>query len=101
MKEYIEAGENSSVAQTRETDSAVVKICADDLYNGETMELKKEEINRLVYDILYRQAVRKTESLNQHNYYNTERGEKIADNMRKRNEKCKESAKYKNKKSCL
>jgi len=63
MKKYIEAWEKAIVAETYESENAVVHICTDDLFINDSAERQKEVVNRLAYEFLYRQALRKAEKL--------------------------------------
>jgi len=64
MKKYIESWETAAIAETYLTENAVVYICTNDLHlpAGEAAEQKKEVINQMVHDILYRQAIKNSKN---------------------------------------
>lgn len=59
-KKYIDKWYNATIEQTHTGEHGTVHICTDDLIRGEAAERQKEVLSKMVYDILYYQAVRKS-----------------------------------------
>ena len=56
MPKYIKELEEAEIVQTRHGEHGTVHIAVNDLASGEENERIKESVNKLVFDILYRQA---------------------------------------------
>ena len=63
MKKYIKEWEEGIIAETRVGEYGIAHICINNLLNGENLEKQKERVEELVYDVLYRQALKKANEI--------------------------------------
>ena len=81
---YIEAWQGAEAVAMRESEGCISHVCTNDLVCGEAAEAKREEVSRIVHDMLYRQAVRQAQhSRNVRNPFNIQSPQRVIDEIDK------------------